>query len=241
LTDRREENVLNRLRKLYLSEKEKLKGYSLQEKLSYIAEYYWLHILLITGSIAFVIYFVYHAFFTVKENWFYITFVNTLQEAGEDSALCQDFIEYAGYDLSEKNVLFNSACYFDAARKGGTNNSYYQAFIAAIEAGAMDAAVMERDNFEAVARSGRFQDLSVGEAAELFAPYEDLFVYCLPYDETYSETEVPVGIDLSGSPLVTEYGLYEDGCVLGLSAYSQHPEEVVRFLEYLGVKTQEEK
>lgn len=232
---------MNRLQKLYKSEKEKLRGYPLSKKLSYIAEYYWLYILLITGGIAFVIYFVYHAFFTVKENWFYITFVNTMQDAGEDSDLRRSFIDYGGYDLSEKNVLFNSACYFDAARKGGTNNSYYQSFIATIEAGALDAAVMEKENFQAVAASGRFQDLSAGEAADLFAPYADLFVYCLPYDETYSETEVPAGIDLSGSPLVTEYGLYEEGCVLGLSAYSRHPEEVVRFLEFLGVEAKEEK
>lgn len=232
---------MNRLQKFYISEKEKLRDYPLPKKLSYIAEYYWLHILLVTGGIAFVIYFVYHAFFTVKENWFYITFVNTMQDAGEDSALRQGFIDYAGYDLSEKNVLFNSACYFDAATKGGTNNSYYQSLIATIEAGALDAAVMERENFEAVAASGRFQDLSAGAAADLFAPYEDLFVYVLPYDETYSKSEVPVGIDLTESPLVTEYGLYKEGCVLGLSAYSQHPEEVIRFLEYLGVQAQEEK
>lgn len=232
---------MNRLRRLYLSEKEKLKGYPLPKKLSYIAEYYWLHILLVTGGIAFAIYFVYHAFFTVKENWFYITFVNSMQDAGEDSELRRDFIDYAGYDLSEKNVLFNSACYFDAARKGGTNNSYYQSFIATIEAGALDAAVMERENFEAVAASGRFQDLSAEEASELFAPYEDLFVYILPYDETYSKSEVPAGIDLSESPLVKEYGLYEGSCVLGLSAYSQHPEEVIRFLEYLGLEGKEKK
>ena len=66
---------------------------------------------------------------------------------------------------------------------------------------------MEGENFEAVAASGRFQDLSAGEAADLFAPYEDLFVYVLPYDETYSKSEVPVGIDLSKGPLVTEYGI----------------------------------
>jgi len=232
---------LNRLRRLYTSEKEKLRDYPLPKKLAYIAEYYWLHILLVTGGIAFAVYFVYHAFFTVKENWFYITFVNSMQDAGEDSALRKGFIDYAGYDLSEKNVLFNSACYFDAARKGGTNNSYYQSFIATIEAGALDAAVMEEDNFEAVAASGRFQDLSAGEAADLFAPYEDLFVYVLPYDETYSKSEVPVGIDLSKSPLVTEYGIYESSCVLGLSAYSQHPEEVIRFLEYLGAGEKEKK
>ena len=50
-----------------------------------------------------------------------------------------------------------------------------------------------------------------------------------------------MGIDLSKSPLVTEYGIYESSCVLGLSAYSQHPEEVIRFLEYLGAGEKEKK
>ena len=57
----------------------------------------------------------------------------------------------------------------------------------------------------------------------------------------YSKSEVPAGIDLSESPLVKEYGLYEGSCVLGLSAYSQHPEEVIRFLEYLGTGEKEKK
>ena len=227
---------MEKLRLLLLSEREKLKGYSTGKKLSYIAEYYWLHFLLIFGALAFTVYFIYHAFFTIKENWFYITFVNSMQDAGEGSTLRQGYIDYTGYDLSQKNVLFNSTCYFDATIQGGTNNSYYQAFIATIEAGALDAAVMEKGNFIAVAQSGRFQDLSSGEAAEMFAFCKDRFVYCLPYDEEYSETEIPVGIDLSDTILVTEYGLYEDGCVLGLSAYSQHPEAVAEFLSYLGVQ-----
>ncbi len=226
---------MERLRLLLLSEREKLKGYSTGKKLSYIAEYYWLHLLLVMGMLFFTVYFVYHAFFTIRENWFYITFVNSMQDAGEGSALQQGYIDYSGYDLSQKNVLFNSACYFDATRQGGTNNAYYQSFIATIEAGALDAAVMEKDNFIKVAESGRFQDLSAGEAAERFAFCRDRFVYCLPYDETYSETEIPVGIDLSDTALVTEYGLYEDGCVLGVSAYSRHPEAVVLFLSYLGI------
>ena len=52
-----------------------------------------------------------------------------------------------------------------------------------------------------------------------------------PYDEEYSTEPVAVGIDISGSRLMTEYELYDDTCVLGVGAYTQHPEDVAAFLE----------
>ena len=58
-------------------------------------------------------------------------------------------------------------------------------------------------------------------------------MYCIPYDEEYSTEPVPVGIDLSDSSLVTKYHIYEDDCVLGISAYTQRLDAVEQFLAFV--------
>ena len=44
---------------------------------------------------------------------------------------------------------------------------------------------------------------------------------------------VPVGIDVSDSLLMTKYNLYEDSCVLGISAYTNRLDMVETFLEFI--------
>ena len=51
--------------------------------------------------------------------------------------------------------------------------------------------------------------------------------------EEYFADPVPVGIDISDSLLVTKYHLYEEDCVLGISAYTQRPESALTFLEFV--------
>jgi hypothetical protein len=89
-----------------------------------------------------------------------------------------------------------------------------------------------------VGEAGRLLDLAAEPYRELFSGWEDRFVYCIPYDEEYSKDPVPVGIDISGSDLYKTYGLYPEGAVLGIGAYTKHPEEVVRFLTFLNVGPQ---
>ena len=208
-------------------------GMSRKERLGYIFAYYWLHIFGAVFAVFFIIYFLTHFLFGIKENWIYVTFTNVLTSDEGVNALRDDFIEYAGYDLKEKNVVFNANSYFDATTVQGTNNSYFQAFVAMIEAGDLDAVIGTKDNIAAVGASGRLKDLSSDEMRELFASYSDRFVYCTPINEEYSGVEVPVGIDISDSSIVGKYGIYTGDCVLGLGEYTENPEEVLRFLTYI--------
>ena len=204
-----------------------------KQKLRYIWEYYWLPIVGITAGVIFLIYFLYHVLFATKDYWFYVTFVNIRPQIGVESELMEEFVSDRGYDLSKKNVFFNDTCYFDATSYSGTNNNYYQMFVATVEAGHLDAVVMEKENLVALGASGRLLDLEAEAYAAYFDKYKDRFVYAVPYDEEYSTEPVAVGIDISGSRLMTEYELYDDTCVLGVGAYTQHPEDVAAFLEFI--------
>ena len=217
----------------YASEKKKLEGKSLREKIEYIAEYYWIQIVLVVGGLAFAIFAIYRANFAIKEYWLYGIFANTMENGGSNSPLWQDFEEYAGYDLKQKNLEFNASSWFDPTVPGGTNNSYYQAFVAVTEAGDLDFVTLGKEGLQAVGSSGRLLDLNSEACTKIREKYEDRFVYCLPYDEEYSTEEVPVGIDLSDSLLVTKYHIYEDNCVLGIGAYSHNLENVEQFLRFV--------
>jgi hypothetical protein len=75
-------------------------------------------------------------------------------------------------------------------------------------------------------------DLSRGEADGLAEKYAERLVYAVA-DSDYSAEPVPIGVDLSGTRLVTEFRAYEGDCALGVSANCPHIGAVERFLEYV--------
>ena len=127
----------------------------------------------------------------------------------------------------------NASLWFDPSGRGGTSNSYYQAFVAMVESGDLDVLVMGTDGLKKIGSSGRLLDLTDDRVNDLLKKYEDRIVFCDPYDEDYSTSQVPVGITISDSLLVTKYNLYEGDCVLGIGAYTKRPESVKSFLEFI--------
>ena len=217
----------------FTSEKEKIAPLPSRQKAQYIWEYYKLWIIGILSAVILLGYVVHRAFFTVKDYWFYAVFANTMAPGGNGSALWEDFTDYAGFDLSRKNVQFNASSFFDPSVASGTANSYYQAFVAVVEAGDLDVVTLERDGLTALGSSGRLLDLTDPKAQAIYETCQDRLVTCIPYDTEYSTDPVPIGIDLSDSLLVTRYHLYDDSCVLGIGAYSQRLDAVETFLDFV--------
>ena len=215
------------------TEKQKMSTMTAKQKASYIFTYYRLWILGIVCAVFLICYIISHAFFSVKDYWFYGMFVNTMEDGGNGSELWQDFVVWSGFNTKEKKVELNSRSFFDPTVSGGTNNSYYQAFVALVESGDLDVAVMGEKALEGIGSSGRLLDLRDEKCASIMEEYKDRLIYCIPYDEEYSTDPVPVGIDISDSLLTRKYGLYEDDCVLGIAAYTQRIDSVEMFLDFL--------
>ena len=223
----------DRMKSWAAEESAKIAELPTREKVQYIIDYYWLWILGAVTLISLSGYILYHAFFTVKDYWFYGIFANTMEDAGNQSELWYDFVDYAGYDLTQKNVVMNAASYFDPTIVSGTANSYYQAFVAVLESGDLDVVTLSADELSAVGASGRLLDLRSEDCREIYSRYADRLIYCDPIDETYSDEPVPVGIDISDSLLVTRYHIYEGDCALGISAHTQRLEAAEDFLAFL--------
>ena len=217
----------------FAGEKEKLRNKTPRQKADYILRYYWLWILVIIVVIYFGTFTIYRMNFAPKNNWLYGIFANTMGSGGNHSQLWYDFEDYAGYDLKEKNLEFVDSSWFDPSKTGGTFNSYYQSFVALAEAGTLDFVTMGEEGLTELGRSGRLLDLNMDKCNSIREKYGDRFVTCLPLDEEYSKEEVPVGIDLSDSLLVTKYHLYDDSCVIGIGANSKNLEQVERFLDFV--------
>ena len=230
------------------SEKEKTAYLDLKGKIRYVLNYYWLWILGILGGLYLVCYILFHAFFTVKDYWFYAIYVNTTAPAGNGSQLWEDFTDYAGFDTSRKKVEMNAATFFDPTIKGGTNNSYYQKYVAVTEAEELDVLVMGTEGLQEIGSSGRLLDLNSPKAASIISKYSDRLIYCVPNDEEYLMEEepfteeiraggtagkVPIGIDISDSLLVKKYHLYDSSCALGISAYTRRPDSAELFLDFI--------
>ncbi len=222
-----------RLGRWLAGERKKLEGKTLPQKAGYIIGYYWLWMTGAAVAVSLLVFAVYRANFTVKDYWIYGIMANASLTGSGPNEIQRDFTLYGGYNLREKNVLFNTASWFDPTKPGGTNNSYYQAYVAVTEAGDLDFLTMEEDGLAAVGSSGRLLDLNSEKCGRIRELYADRFVYCVPYDTEYSEDPVPVGIDISDSRLVTDYHLYEDSCVLGIAAYTGNLEAVEQFLEFV--------
>lgn len=205
---------------------------SWKEKAEYIWQYYHLWIIGFIAAVLLIIFSVQRFFFHVNDNWFYIMFANTRVDIGDGSNLWKDYVSYTGYDLKEKNVVFNASSYFDY-KEGVTGNSYFESFVAFTEGGTLDAITMETDSLAALGESGRLLDLNSEECTSIREKYGDRFIYCKPYDEEYSTDEVPIGIDISDSLLMSREHIYAESCALGIGAGSGHLEAVEAFLDLI--------
>ena len=202
------------------------------KKTAYIWEYYKLWIIGVAFAVWFILFAVHQYTTGLHDYWCYMIFNNTYADAGTGSELWDDYTNYAEINVRENAVEFNAHSYFDYLNKV-TGNSYFEAFVAHADSGTLDGITMGTESLAALGRTGRLMDLNSDACSSIRAKYEDRFIYTDPIDEEYSSEPVPVGIDISDSRLVTEYGVYNEPCALGIGALSDNIESVELFLDFI--------
>ncbi|MDO5475927.1 MAG: hypothetical protein Q4F43_02300 [Eubacteriales bacterium] len=223
----------NRIRSFFKSESEKLSRLTTRQKLAYIRDYYWLQISLVVIVLTLSSFVIYRVRTTLSDHWFYLMLANTRMEAGTNSPLWEGYVDYSGYDLSEKRIEFNDEAWFDYGKNKAAGNKYYEIFVGFTDVGILDAVAMEPDNLTSLGESGRLLDLNADKCSRIRKKYGDRFLYSIPYNKEYSTDPVPVGIDISDSILISKYHLYTNGCAIGIGAQSEHLEAVELFLDYI--------
>lgn len=224
--------IFNRLRQWWIEESKKIKSLSKKQQISYIWEYYKLWIIGILSTVLLLSWGTWQYVTTNPDNWFFACFANTRADLGDGSDFWADFANYAGYDLNEKNLVFNAQCYCDPVKKT-SGNGYYQMLIAYMESGDLDVLVMEKDRLQVIGASGRLMDLDDERVKKISKQYQDRLIYCKPLKQDYGKESVPIGIDLSGSILTEKNQAYTEDVALGINALASHIDEVEVFLAYL--------
>ena len=223
---------MNRFRQWWSEEYSKVRGLSPRSRARYIWAYYKLWIIGI-GLALFVLIWGIHQYRTGETQvWFFACFANTTERLGEGSQFWKDYADFAGYDLKEKELVFNAQMYFDPVGKTA-GNQYYQLLIAYMDSGTLDVLVMDPEDLRSIGASGRLMDLEDERVRAIMDSYPDRLVYCEPIDEEYGKDQVAVGIDLFGTVLTDESGAYPEGAALGINALAPHPEEAAVFLRFL--------
>ena len=226
---------MNRFRQFLESEKKKILELEGKSRYQYIWQYYKLWIIAFCCLVFMIGYVGHHVRNTLSDHWFYITFVSTWADVGNGSELWDGYVDYSGYDTSEKLIDFNNESYFDYTKNHAQGNTYYELCVAHIESATLDAITMKTEEIVLFGETGRFLDLDSEECQSIKEKYGDRFVYCTPLDEEYESDHVAVGIDITDSILMEKYHLYEEGstCALAIGEYSQHLEAVEKFLDYI--------
>ncbi len=97
-----------------------------------------------------------------------------------------------------------------------------------MEGGDIDAVICQYDNLVGIAQGGRFMDLRNEYMEEIYAAYKDRVITIEKDGET-----IPVGIDISDSPVLKRMEGYDGPCYIGISSMTVHEGMVKVFLDYL--------
>jgi hypothetical protein len=209
------------------------KQMQLKDRIGYIWDYYKLWIIGAVAIIGLSIYLV--GIFTRPRTVvaFEAAFVNCYDNVSDNSDIARGFDKYLkGRDLGSSNVegkiVYDNNLFFNLSRNSDYKNSYYQKLVAYLETGTYDAVICEYDNLVGIGQSGRFLDLRDERIKSVYDKYGDYAIYI----ET-DEGNIPIGIDISNSPVIAKMNSFGNGCYLAFSSNSSHYEMDELFLEYL--------
>ncbi len=123
--------------------------------------------------------------------------------------------------------------YFDYNRNQARGNEYYNSFISLTDSGTMDLITMFPEQLEPLGESGRLLDWGLDSCDALREKYAGRLIWYQPPEDAEVTDPVPVGIDISGSLLVTKYGIYPESAALGIAAGTTRLDAVGIFLEFI--------
>ena len=211
----------------------KLSEMSFKKAIKYIWQYYWIFILGFIGLVCFLVYLIPHLLSGEPEYWLYASLANSTVNPSNVSLLKSDFAEYTGWETREKRIELSTNMYFDYNRNQARGNEYYNSFIALTDSGTLDLITMFPEQLAPLGESGRLLDWNLEQCAELRVKYADRLIWYEPPEYAEETDPVPVGIDISGSLLVTKYGIYPESAALGIAAGTTRLDSVGTFIDFI--------
>jgi hypothetical protein len=204
----------------------------LRDKVGYIWDYYKLWLIGAVVAVGLLVYFLSLYRNGSDDVVFKAAFVNFYDDVSDSSDFALGFKEYLeGHDSGsgiEGVIEFDNNMFFNLNKNSDYYSSYYQKLIAYLESGTLDCVICGYDNLMGIGQGGRFIDLSDERIKSVYDMYSDRIVYI-----STEEGDIPIGIDISDSPVLSGMNGYGESCYLAFSANSAHFDKGKLFLEYL--------
>lgn len=243
----------------FREEREAIKNASFPEKLKYFWSYYkWHTICTILGVTLLVI--LVRDILIQKDDAFFCALLNAAVPDQEQTEIFHnDFVEYAGIDVKEFDVRFDSTLTFNQGVGTEFAMSASQRLLVYTAAGELDVIVGNSEIFPEEANQGMFFDLREILTEEQLAKYEPYFYYVdqalidewdlisqegsitaeypLPPDPTKPEEmeqPIPVALFVTDCEKLTDvYYFPGDYVAVGVMVNAPNPENGVKFIDYL--------
>lgn len=122
--------------------REKTADMSREQKLEYIAAYYWYHILFVVVFLFLIILLIRHLFFGEPPKVFTCVMINQAIDYERDERLTEDFASASGIPREEISIDSNYVFSYAGKQLEGTNDSSYDKFFFRLGGGELDAAIM---------------------------------------------------------------------------------------------------
>lgn len=218
-------------------QRDKLKGQPFSKKASYFLAYYKWHVIIIATILVFVIVLVQQMFLSRREKTFYGIVLNA-DTTFEDTALINDFTSLYNINTNKNPITIEIGLNYRLDNDGTLSYSdvYTPVKLQVLQSeNDLDFIIVDAASVERLSESGTITDMAEILKTDELAPYSDAICYFEYIDEnTGEQLSAPVGIQLSNSSMLEQYGLNpEKNYVFCIYQNAPHLENTIKLLKYL--------
>lgn len=211
-----------------LTEKQKLKDMSFQDKIAYLWEYYRIHAAVLLGVIALLSYIIYEIITPNIETQLYVAIINNSISDEVWNEYSANLSEYLDLNPETEDIQLSHNFYLNA--EGEYGMSMQQALTTYIAAGEVDVIIAPESTFKGYVYNGFFEKISDQLPTDLYTSLAD-YVF-ISNTEEVPEKNV-YGIYLTDTKLFSENANNADPYVLGILANASHKDNAAEFLRML--------
>lgn len=206
-----------------------MKGMSINQKMRYIKDYYFIKIVISLFLILVAIFAgsaVYYNTFDKTE--LYVTFVNsTMRDATEEKNLLnQGFSDYLNNKIKPSQIIVNTG--YTISREGVTG-AYHLMLMSIVSSKTLDVYITDDALLDIYASDDHFKNLDEFLPSDMKEKLSDKFIY----KEGSNNTKYPVAVDISDTTFFKEAGITKEPIYIAIVANAPHPETTISFIKYV--------
>jgi hypothetical protein len=210
-------------------EKAKLKPMNTKEKVEYIWEYYKYWIIGTLAALALIYGIVDAQIENSKDNYIYVTLINSQLVSSGETTLIDDFATYADVDPDNQKVNLDTSIQMDPEMSTEYSMNSSTKMFAQFASNTIDITVMNKDMIDFFDDKDAFASLDQVLPADFYNAHKDRFI-----TGTDSEGKQFIcAMDVSDSVIMKESNAYGETPYLSIVVNTENLDHCIQFLEYL--------